>query len=101
MVICGIVDLVASSGQTATIFRTLGAHWLSLHNASLQDIYDTLNEDGPSSFWQGFLLPILSQPAIIVFGCLAVLFLALALLFPRRGRDERWLDDARYDRRRD
>jgi len=102
MICCGIVDLLASSGQVATIFRPLGAHWLSLHEASLNAIHASLTADGASAIWGGFLLPILSQPAIVVFGCLAVLFLALALLSPR-GDWRRSLnhdDDPRYDRRR-
>jgi len=107
--VAGIADLVASSGQSATVFRTLGAQWLSADETSLNALYGWLNASGPSMLWGGFLLPILSQPGIVVFGCLAALFLALAFLFPGRERHRRWNDDdpredprhddPRYDRR--
>ncbi len=91
----GVVDL-ASAGESM-VFRTLGAHWLSLHAPSLQDIHDTLTANGPSLLWGGMLLPILSQPAIVVFGCLAVIFLALAMLAPSRHARRRYDDDAGHD----
>jgi|GEM_PF-5671603 len=85
--VSAVIDLVATPAQQGVMFRTLGAHWLRMHEASLQDINAILNANGPSPLWTGFLLPILSQPAIVVFGCLAVLFLALALLLPRRRHE--------------
>lgn len=102
-VICAVIDYAASSGTAALIFRPLGALWLSVNAASLNAIHGFLTGAGPSPLWDGILLPILSQPAIIVFGCLGVFFLALAVLFPGRGRDRhrRLHDDARYDRRGD
>ena len=103
MVICGMIDYAASSGTAALIFRPLGALWLSVNAASLNAIHGFLTSAGPSPLWDGILLPILSQPGIVVFGCLGLLFLALAFLFPGRGRDRhrRVDDDARYDRRSD
>jgi len=104
-VVIGLADLAASSGQTATIFRTLGAQWLSFDEASLNGLYGWLTASGPSMLWGGLLLPILSQPGIFVFGCLAAFFLALAFLFPGRERHRRWNDDdpreddPRHDRR--
>jgi len=106
MLLSGVIDLIASSHKAETIFRPLGTLWLSVHDQSLQALHATLTSDGPSWLWGGLLLPILSQPSIVVFGCLALLFLALALLMPRRdlrerGRLERPDDhDPRYDRRR-
>lgn len=96
-VVAGIADLAASAGKDATVFRTLGAQWLSLDAGSLNALHGWLTASGPSMLWGGFLLPILSQPGIVVFGCLAALFLALAVVFPGRKRHRRWNDDARYD----
>ena len=106
MVFCGLIDLIASSDKVETIFRPLGTLWLNVHGQSLQALHDSLTANGPSWLWSSLLLPILSQPGIVVFGCLALIFLALALLMPRRdlrerGRLERPDDhDPRYDRRR-
>jgi len=103
MVISAVVDYAASSGTAALIFRPLGALWLSVNAPGLNAIHGFLTGAGPSPLWDGILLPILSQPAIVVFGCLGLLFLALAFLFPGRGRDRhrRLHDDARHDRRGD
>ena len=112
-ILSAVIDLIVSSDRAETIFRPLGALWLQVHEHSLQTLHTMLTSDGPSWLWSGVLLPILSQPSIVVFGCLALLFLALALLMPRRdrrgeydhrgsqGRRERPDDDdPRYDRRR-
>lgn len=97
------------------VFQPLGALWLDVHNRSLQSLHTALTSDGPSWIWSGLLLPILSQPGIVVFGCLALLFLALAWMMPRHnrrgefddhashgrgGRERPDYDDPRYDRRR-
>ncbi len=106
MVFCGLIDLIASSDKVETIFRPLGTLWLNVHGQSLQSLHAALTANGPSWLWSSLLLPILSQPGIFVFGCLALIFLALALMIPRRdlrerGRLERPDDhDPRYDRRR-
>ncbi len=113
MLLSGLIDLIASSDRAETVFRPLGTLWLQVHGHSLQDMHTTLTSDGPSWLWSGLLLPILSQPGIVVFGCLGLCFLALALLVPRRdgraGYDDHGLqgrrerpddDDPRYDRRR-
>ena len=92
-----VIDLIASAGKDATVLRPFGAQWLSLHEDSLNALHDSLTASGPSALWDDVLMPILSQPGEVVFGCLALLFLALALLFPRRRGRERLGDDPRYD----
>ncbi len=100
MLVCGVIDMVVSSGTGAMIFRPLGKFWMSLHEGSLQSLHASLYENGMSWLWTGLLLPILSQAAIVVFGCLAMLFLALAWAIPGDPRHRREDHDPRYDRRR-
>ncbi len=100
MVVTALTDLVASSGTGAVIFRPLGRIWMGLHEGSLQSLHAALYEMGVGWLWTGVLLPILSQAGIVVFGCLAVLFLAFAWLIPGHPRRRRDDHDPRYDRRR-
>jgi hypothetical protein len=100
MLVAGLVDLVASSGTDRLVFRPLGTLWMSMHENSLQSLHASLFENGMPWVWTGLLLPILSQAGIVVFGCLAVLFLALAWAIPGGTRRRREQHDPRYDRRR-
>lgn len=92
-VVFGIIDLIHGLNSGHVFLRPLGVHWLNLHEASLQDLYVTLAGDGPSFFWNDVVKRILSQPASAVFGCLAVFFLAFAMLFPSRHSRRRLYDD--------
>ena len=114
MLLGGLIDTIVSWDDYETVFRPLGAFWLNVHAESLEALHRSLTAGGGDPWlWNSVLMPLLKIPTIIVFGCLALLFLAFAWLSPRRDRRrrrhddyghyerDRRDDDARYDRRRD
>lgn len=96
---CLILDVLAYTARSPTVLRPLGAVWLLAEPESINAIHTSLYVNDMPWMWDGAIRPVLSQSGFIVFGCLALFFLALAWLVPRRRRRRRIDDDPRYDRR--
>lgn len=82
------IDLIIGIRQGPLAFRPLGKLWFDIHPESLQLLEPAVTRHLSQGLWTNVIQPVLEAPAALDFAALAVLFLALGLLFRRRPDDE-------------
>lgn len=82
-VMAGTLDSIESVSSSSVVVTSLGNHWQNLDVVSL-----TLAEEAVRSYihrdaWAWIVIPLLSQPAFVVFLVLALLFWMIGYRRPR------------------
>lgn len=82
-IMAGTLDSIESVSSSSVVVTSLGNHWQNLDVVSL-----TLAEEAVRSYihrdaWAWIVIPLLSQPAFVVFLVLALLFWMIGYRRPR------------------